>query len=982
MPAPHPLRKRFRAQWGAVVGCLILIAGLLAYDMIGAKKATYRLEQTHLQNLTRITVNILERHLISADALLTLIENEVTNGLPTTATTGKLSAQLRQLAMLGHGTAILVVLGPTGDVIASNREELQGVNFAHRHYFTQALAAVDRTQRIISPPFQTVLGNYTFTISRKIVDQQGRFAGVLMATMDTRTIGKLLTDTLYAPDMWASITHGNGVQIINSSMVAAGRNLSQTNSFFSQHLASPEHSNLLLDSTLGTGNPQLVAVATARPKELNMDQPLIVGIGRDNEALLTNWRTQAVLLLTLYLGLAAISLTGLWAYQRRTLGNHKLNARQQALIESSGDGIHTLDMEGRLIEANPAFLKMLGLDRSAIGQIIVDSFDTTQSLPQILAGIQRIADSGEAAVIETRHRCQDGREIDVEINCTCFIDDGKTFLLASSRDISARKQAESRLRQLSAAVEQSPESILITDSGGRIEYANAAFMEISGYSWEELQGQSPSLLSSGATPATTYQAMWDSLSLGKTWTGEFTNRRKNGEIYIESAIISPIHEADGRITHYLAIKQDITEKKAIEAELINHRNHLEALVTARTAELTAANQALAEANMAAEAASRTKAAFLANMSHEIRTPMNGIIGMMHILRRTGLTQKQGDCLDKVGVSAKHLLNLINDILDLSKIEAGKLTIEQIPISVEQIPTNVTSIISNNAQSKGLQVRVETTPLPKGLLGDATRITQALLNYATNAVKFTEHGEIIIRTQIETETANGLWLRFEVEDTGIGISTEALARLFTAFEQADNSTTRQYGGTGLGLSITRNLARLMGGDAGARSIPGVGSVFWFTVRLEKGEATLPPEAYRPKGQSEEILRRDFTGAHIMLVEDEPINQEIATLLLEEAGLVVTVADDGRAAVDLAKRHNFALILMDMQMPIMDGLEATTQIRQLPDCQQIPIVAMSANAFAEDRLRCTDAGMDDFIGKPAEPDHLYRTLLYWLKLKQRQ
>ncbi len=982
MNASHPLHKSFRTQWWTAAGFLCLIAVLLIYNLITSRVATDRLEQLHLQNLNQITTDILTRRLRAADGLMTLVESELAEGFPAGEARNKLTQLMAQLAKLGNGTSILMVLGPTGDVITANRDELQGKNFAHRYYFSQAIAAVDSSKRIISPPFETVLGELTFTISRQIIDRQGRLLGVVMATIDMPYIGKLLIGTLYAQDMWASLTHGNGVQVLNTTRLAegAGRDMNQAGSFFMQHQAKPESTNLVIDSTLGLGGPQLVAVSTVQPQQLNMDYGLVVAIGRNADAIFADWYRQALQFFGLYLALVALALVGLHIYQKRTAVSWRKIFRQQALIESTSDGICILDIEGRLVEANPAFLKMLGLNRSAVGQITADSFDVHRDSQQIIEIIQRLSCSKESLTLETRHRCLDGREIDVEINCHCFEDDGTTFLIASSRDITARKRTEDQIRKLSLAVEQSPESIFITDASGLIEYANAALLQTSGYSWAELQGQNPGMLASGKTPAETIEAMKSTLAQGNTWRGEFINRRKNGKCYVESEIISPIRQEDGQITHFLAIKQDVTEKKEFEVELEAYRSHLERLVAERTAELTAANQALEQANLVAATATRSKAAFLANMSHEIRTPMNGILGMLHILRRSGVSPKQEDCLDKVASSARHLLSLINDILDLSKIDAGKMIIEQEPVAIERIPVNVASIIAPNASSKGLQVHIETAALPGALLGDVTRITQALLNLASNAVKFTQQGQVVLRTLIEAENAAEIWLRFEVEDTGIGIAPENLARLFTAFEQAENSTTRQYGGTGLGLAITLNMARLMGGDAGARSTLGVGSVFWFSVHLKKGTAPLPMEEHHPQGQSEKILQRDFLGSRILLVEDEPINQEITALLLEEAGMVVEIADNGQIAVSKAKNSYFALILMDMQMPVMDGLEASQQIRKLPGYKQTPIIAMTANAFVEDRLRCTEAGMDDFIGKPAEPENLFRILLHWLERKQ--
>jgi CheY-like chemotaxis protein len=267
------------------------------------------------------------------------------------------------------------------------------------------------------------------------------------------------------------------------------------------------------------------------------------------------------------------------------------------------------------------------------------------------------------------------------------------------------------------------------------------------------------------------------------------------------------------------------------------------------------------------------------------------------------------------------------------------------------------------------------------LGDATRLQQALLNYATNAIKFTADGSITIRAEVLEEDDAGVLLRFEVADTGIGIEPEVMPRLFSAFEQADSKTTRRYGGTGLGLAITRKIAQLMGGEAGCTSTPGSGSIFWFTARLKKSGAV--PAALELSAQEKaiEMLKHDFAGTTILLAEDEPVNREVATMMLEDAGLVIDLAVNGEQAVEKAAAHDYALILMDMQMPVLDGLDATRRIRATAGGSQVPIIAMTANAFAEDKARCMEVGMNDFLSKPVDPELLYATLWRWLSKKQK-
>jgi signal transduction histidine kinase/ActR/RegA family two-component response regulator len=415
--------------------------------------------------------------------------------------------------------------------------------------------------------------------------------------------------------------------------------------------------------------------------------------------------------------------------------------------------------------------------------------------------------------------------------------------------------------------------------------------------------------------------------------------------------------------------QDITEKQRIAAELERHRNHLEELVRQRT-------EALAETTKAAQAASVAKSAFLANMSHEIRTPMNAILGMTSLLGRAGVSAIQAERLDKIQAAGEHLLDVINDILSISKIEAGKFHLEEAALDPAMIAERVATMLAEPARAKQLELLVTERPPPGWLLGDPTRLQQALLNYVSNAVKFTERGSVALRVRVQEQGAADVLVRFEVQDSGIGIDPEARTRLFSVFEQADNSTTRKYGGTGLGLAITRRLAELMGGSAGVDSVPGVGSTFWFTARLRRGGPSIAPAPAATDIGAEQRLRGEFAGKRVLLVEDDALNREIAALLLSQVGLDVDPAEDGDIAVALASNRDYALILMDMQMPVMGGIEATRRIRAMERGRKIPIVAITANAFTEDRERCFAAGMNDFIAKPFSPDALYATILKWL------
>ncbi len=637
--------------------------------------------------------------------------------------------------------------------------------------------------------------------------------------------------------------------------------------------------------------------------------------------------------------------------------------RFRTVFEMAAVGIGRLNLTGELIEINDQCCRIFGYSRTELLGMNFRDFTHPDNLAATERSVAQLL-SGEVASItlENRYVHNSGVFIWGLTTATLSRHDNPAdrYIVGIVEDITARKELEqshreneARLRysetRLATIFRTSPDVIAISERAtGRFIMVNDAFERVIGYPREEALGRTALELDTWGSPDLRCQLLAELGERPRLVNFQSRFRRKNGELF---PVLLSLEQAelDG-IACFIFSARDITEREQIKAELLISRN-------------------------AAEAANRAKSEFLANMSHEIRTPIAAIIGMGDLALETQLAPMQRDYLEKISTSARLLLGIINDILDLSKVEAAKLNLESVPFSLQASLEKVASIITVQAQIKGLEFRRKTAPdVPQLLTGDPLRLEQVLLNLLGNAVKFTLQGGIKLAVTLVDSSAERFVLEFQISDTGIGLSPEQCSGIFLPFTQADNSTTRRFGGTGLGLSISRRLVALMGGEIRVESEPGQGSSFRFTACF------LPSAAKElPITTPAEIDLTVIQGARVLLVEDQPINQQIARIQLSRVGVQVTVAADGREAVELVKHaaNPFNLVLMDIQMPVMDGYEATRRLREQWRPEELPIIAMTAHALSEERRKCLSAGMNDHLTKPFEVADLHEKLCRWLK-----
>ncbi|WP_321491975.1 response regulator [uncultured Desulfobacter sp.] len=771
-------------------------------------------------------------------------------------------------------------------------------------------------------------------------------------------------------------------------------------------------------------------------------------------------------------------------------------SRLHATIESTTDGILVVDLHQKITNYNNRFLEIWQIDPkvmetgddAVVLQTIMTKLDNSQAF---LSRVNQIYEHLEREDFTTL-MLLDGRVVERYSRPQQLGDEiiGRVW---SFRDVTERYKSDAELKKLYQAVEASPASVTITDTKGIIQYVNPKFTELTGYTAREATGKNTSLLKSGIHPSEFYRELWSTIKAGNVWHAEICNRKKDGTLYWELTAIAPVKTAQGEISHYVAVREDITRRREMEMALKKSKEQLTDaakisnlgyfsfdfrtktftaddllwrqlgssiqeeggdtirmdhyferfcapqdtdLITQHIQKALSAKEVLEDeieyraklkdgtirnfhvryrvdldesgvprsgygfhqdvtqrkkteiellrAKEAAESATRAKSDFLANMSHEIRTPMNAIIGMNLLALKTDLTPRQRDYLSKIDQSAKALLTIINDILDFSKIEAGKLKIESIPFFMDDVLDNLANLISDKAQEKGLELIFDIDPdFPQGLVGDPIRLGQILLNLCTNAIKFTDKGEILLSSAVESQNQAEILARFSVCDTGIGLSYEQQGKLFKSFSQADTSTTREYGGTGLGLAICKSLARLMGGEIGLASRPGLGSTFWFTVRL--GVHSLGKNS----SKNYAVPAAHFKGQRILIVDDNENTQFILKAMAEHFGFDVTTASSGNLALETIKStpldHPFSLVLLDFQMPGMNGIETSRRIKDTAGHRDVNTVIMvTAHGWEELMNQAADVGIEHFLVKPVNQSALFDIMMdaFGRKVEHRQ
>jgi PAS domain S-box-containing protein len=963
-----------KQRWNRAASRLLVgvaLANLLVYALAGFSlhQARLRYERDALltrQNLVNsLAGNVagtLDRMEVGLSAAVSLVQQDL-------AEDGRISSEavntfLAQQKPVIRDVLDLWVVDEHGDARwGSNLPADRVVNVADRDYFQRAARETDGRLIVSQPVVGRVTQEWSILLSKRINRPDGSFAGAAVGSM--RPIQ-------YFASIFRGIDLGrNGLVTIRGTdmtlyarYTAAGEPVPLGTREIAREAAEAMARHPQAGTYLGVSPFDGVRRIFNYVKLPN--HPLYVFVGQDIGETFAAWRRDLATTLGFLLIFTAVTATyavsgyrsakALFDAQeadKRSASQER--ARLQQILDTAPLGI-AFSSEGRLRFVNPTMREVLGVGPGdPVTRLFVDM--------GVLQVFQEAIVEGKALVNrEVRLRDAEQRMRDFLATCVPLTLGEEAGALTWLTDITERKKTEQRIQQVS----------FLSDTALGLTRAGYWQMRLDGSGTYTASRRAVEIF--GALPRDR-----DEYRIGPDWVAHVAAQDPERAGQVERKLRAAMEAGDENFEAVFPFRRPIDGRAVwIHAYATKARDaggQPSALYGA-VQDVTATMEAQAEvvqAKDAAMAATRAKSEFVANMSHEIRTPLNAIMGLAYLLRRDGATPQQAARLEQIDRAGEHLLALVNDVLDFSKIEAGRLELETRDFALPALVQEVVEVLRPQAEAKGLRLRMELQALPQWVRGDPRRVRQGLINYLSNALKFTRQGEVVVRVAVARSLPGAAVIRFEVSDTGIGIAAEKLDTLFQPFEQLDSSTARLFGGTGLGLAITRHLAGMMQGEVGVTSTPGRGSTFWFTATLELASEPARPA---PPGADVATIRREHAGTRVLLVEDNALSAEVALDLLGDAGLAVTLARDGAEAIAKARAGRYDIVLMDMQLPHVDGLQATRAIRALPGWDDVPIVAVTANVLTDDRKRAMAAGMNDLLAKPLRPGLLYALLHKWL------
>ena len=977
MPTPEPTSppsKRTPPRAGArqvralIAGACLLVMSILllvGWSLRDSRRTALDHAVQTSRNLTSALAHDVERNLTSYDlSLQGVIEGLTFDEIKT------VSPELRNQILFDRAATAeflgtIIVLGEDGQVLIDSRSiEPRSTTYADRNYF-QVQRDNPTAGLYISAPFKSRQGNeWEIALSRRLEYPGGRFSGVVVGTLKLAFFQNLFDSVDPGPDGTVALFNkANRTMIIRKPYDETewGRNMIGSSLFGHEAVAK-------------AGSFQYRAMTDGIDRVATYQQvgdfPLILSVAFARETIFAEWRQKALITgTTVLFALGLTALLGIFALRELNRRGHAEQAAVEnerlyrLLADNSTDLIVLADLDGVRRFISPAARALYGYEPGEMMGSNTFGAAHPDDRHLLTAAFERLQGGADTAVAQVRAQRKSGDYIWVETHMRLVKDPltDEIRVLGLIRDVSRRHAIEQAIRESEAQFRSLADSvsdvIIRSAPNGERLYVSPSCRTVLGYEPDELIGGRRGTFSHPLDREHIETRMAAIIAGDRNTTIVYRAiRRDGGVIWLESGTSLVRGAVSGELVEIVSVMRDISQQKAIEERLERAREE-------------------------AEKASQLKSDFLANMSHEIRTPMNGIIGMTGLLLATPLAPEQRRFADAVRISADALLSVINDILDLSKLEAGKLNLEAVPFGFATVVEDCVELMAAKALDKGVALTAELDDrVQRPHVGDPTRLRQIILNLLSNAVKFTDRGFVAIKVTGEPQGDRATQVRILVEDSGIGMNEAAMAKLFRKFEQADSSVARRFGGTGLGLAISKQLIDRMGGRISVSSTPDEGSRFTVTLTLPLSDATLPEHETHALALVDGALspsRAERRAGKILVAEDNAVNQLLVVTLLQDAGYVVDVAEDGAQALAAVRRQAYDLVLMDAQMPNMDGLQATRAIRNLADGKgRMPIIALTANAMAGDREHYIAAGMDDYLSKPLDAQTMLSMVQAWM------